>query len=206
MIQRFISLPLALRVLILVIALGALLILATGIPTIATKTFERFSGFLAIEAPQQNTTQGDTSRENQYLTAIEDIQTKAVESFVDSDDRFSHYDSVTPDDVEKMKTNYDALGNYLSQVDSLDPPDSYKLQYELFRSAITELYQAAGLAYSLAADPGSLTKSSLDDYDLHVDKAASLLRQSNESLGQDYKTIEDGRSNPTSSSTTKTPR
>jgi hypothetical protein len=202
MIQRFTSLPLALRVLIVVGALGAVLILTAGIPTIATNTFERFSSFLGGEGSQQVNAPKDTSGEDEYLTAVEDIQTKSVDSFLDTDDKFSHFDSITPDDLEKMKTDYDALGDSVSQVGSLDPPDRYKGQYELFRLAITELYQAVELAYSLASDPGSLTRSSIDEYQLRVDRAASLLQQSNQSLGQNYKTIKSEKGNLTGSSTT----
>jgi hypothetical protein len=202
MIQRFTSLPLALRVLILVVALGAFVILTAGIPTIATTTFERFSSFLGGEGSQQANAPQGSSAEDEYLATVEDIQTKSVDSFLDSDDEFSHYDSITPDDLEKMKTDYDALGDSVSQVGSLDPPDRYKGQYELFRLAITELYQATELAYSLASDPGSLTRSSIDEYQLRVDRAASLLQQSNESLGQNYKTIKAQKGNLTGSSTT----
>lgn len=202
MIQRFISLPLALRVLILGVALGTLLILTAGIPTIANTTFERFSSFLGREGSQQANAPQGASAEDEYLSMVEDIQTKSVDSFLDSDDKFSHFDSITSDDLKKMKSDYDAVGDAESQVGSLDAPDRYKSQYELFRLAISELYQATEMAYSLASDPGSLTRSSIDEYELHVDRAASLLQQSNESLGQNYKTIDGENTNVTGSSIT----
>lgn len=184
MIQRFTSLPLALKVLISAVVLGVLLILAMGTPAMIAKTFERFSGFIGREIPQQAGAPG-----NEYLSMVEEIQTGSVDSFLQSDEKFSRFDSLTPGDVEVMKTDYNTLGEYLNRADNLDPPERYKDQHELFRSAIADLYQAAGLAYSTASDPSSLTKSGLDEYDLLVDRASLRLQQSNEILGRDYKTI-----------------
>jgi hypothetical protein len=60
----------------------------------------------------------------------------------------------------------------------------------VFRSAIKELYQAAQLAYDLAADPTAATQSRFEEYDRHVNEAAARLQRSNEILNRDYKTIE----------------
>ena len=105
------------------------------------------------------------------------------------DERFRRFDNLSSADVEEMEADYDALGVYLAQADALDPPEGYEEQYELFRSAIADLEQAAGLAYSMASDPGSVTKSRLDEYDLLVDEAGSGLQQSNEALGRDLETV-----------------
>ncbi len=202
--QWFNSLPVAARVVISVVALGVLLLLITGITGMATDTLERFSGFLGTEEPRQEPrqvgTEEDTQEptrvedapmaEDEYLATVERLQVISVETFLDTDEKFSRYDSVTSDDLEQMQANADALEGYRARADALVPPEEYEAQHEVFRSAIAELSQAAGLAHSLTADPSSLTSSSLDEYELHVDRAASGLRQSNESLGRDYKTIE----------------
>ena len=193
---RFKSLPLSLRVLILTIAVGALLVLvAINIPAILATTFERFSGFLGGVEPQQVSTPEYTSTpENDYVSAVKDLQTKSEESSNDSDDRFSRFDSLTSNDLKKMKTDSDNLKDYLNQVDNLDPPEKYKSHYDLFRSAIDDLYQATELAYSLASDPGSVTKSRLDEYRSYVNRANSNLEQADEILERE--------SNFTGSSTT----
>src|ERR687885_2453726 len=139
MIQRFTSLPLALKVLISAVVLGVLLILATGTPAMIAKTFERFSGFIGREIPQQAGAPG-----NEYLSMVEEIQTGSVDSFLQSDEKFSRFDSLTPGDVEVMKTNYNTLGEYLNRADNLDPPERYKDQHELFRSAIADLTRLPG--------------------------------------------------------------
>ena len=182
---RFKSLPLTVRVLILAAALGILLVIVViNLPGIATATFERFSGFLG-GGPQQVGTQERTSPQaDDYPSVIKDIQAKSEESFQDTDHRFSRFDSLTSSDLEKMKTNYNDLGSYLDETDNLDPPEKYKDQYELFSSAIADLYQATWLAYSLASDPGSLTKPKLDEYHSYADRATSNLQQSDEILSQ----------------------
>ena len=102
MIQRFTSLPVALRVLVVAVTLGALLVLVMGLPTIATNTAERFSSFLGGEEPRQANSQADASaQEGDYLTMVEDIQAGSVDSFLDSDETFTRYDSVTPEDHEQ---------------------------------------------------------------------------------------------------------
>jgi hypothetical protein len=113
-----------------------------------------------------------------------------VETFLDTHERLLRYDALTADDVEEMQANQAALQGYADQADDLDPPRRYGEQYEVFRSAIEELYQAAHLAHDLAADPTSATQSKFHEYDRHVNQAATYLKKSNEMLGRDYKRIE----------------
>ena len=133
----------------------------------------------------------DTSQQDEagYATKVGDIQSKSVESFLDSHERLVHYDALTADDVEEMQANQVALKAFTDQVDGLDPPQKYREQYEVFRSAINELYEATKLAYRLAADPTAATQSGFNEYDHHVNQAAAYLKKSNEMLGRDYKTI-----------------
>jgi hypothetical protein len=201
--QRFNTLPVALRVLISVVALGVLLLLITGITGMASDTFERFSGFLGNGEPKQDGTGEGTQEptreedaltpEEEYLATVERLQFVSAETFLDTDENFARYDSITSDDIEQMKFNSDALEGYRTRADDLVPPERYEDQHEVLRSAIAEMHQAAELAHSLTADPSSLTRAALDEYELHVEKAASGLRQSNEILGRDYKTIEAAR-------------
>jgi hypothetical protein len=128
--------------------------------------------------------------ETEYTSKVGDIQGTSVETFLDSHDRLLRYDALTADDVEEMQANQAALQGYTDQAGDLDPPRRYGEQYEVFRSAINELYQAAQLAHDLAADPTAATQSGFDEYDRHVNQAATYLKKSNEMLGRDYKTIE----------------
>ena len=84
---------------------------------------------------------------------------------MDSHERLLRYDALTAEDVEEMQANQDALQVYTDQADDLDPPRRYGEQYEVFRSAINELYQAAQLAHDLAADPTAATQSRFEEYD-----------------------------------------
>lgn len=186
---------LALRVLVLTIALVALLVVVVGIPAIVTTMSERFSGFLANEGSPTTEERGvppdrSASTQQEYLDQVEEIQTGSVTSFRAIDAEFFRYDSLTSEDVEGMKADYDALGGYLDRAEGLSPPEERKNQHELFRSGITDLYRAAELAYSLASDPASVTTSSLDEYDLLVNRAAFRLEQSNEALDRNFATIQ----------------
>jgi hypothetical protein len=183
---QFKSLPRALRALILTVAVGALFVLIViNIPGVVSTTFERFSGFLGGEGPKEAGTQERSSvGEGEYLSMVGEIQAGSEESFRDTDARFSRFDSLTSDDLERMRTNADGLRGYLDQVDNLDPPERYEGHYELFRAAIDDFYQAAELAHSLGSNPASLTKSSLDEYRLYRDRATSGLQQANEVLDQ----------------------
>ena len=128
--------------------------------------------------------------EAEYVARVGDIQERSVETFLDSHDKLMRYDALTADDVEKLQLNQAALKEFADQVDSLDPPQKYGEQYEVFRSAINELYEATTLAYKLAADPIAATQSEFDEYDRHVNQAAAYLKKSNEMLSRDYMTIE----------------
>jgi hypothetical protein len=143
-------------------------------------------------APRQEAKASQQS-EADYVSKVGKIQDSSVETFLDSHEKLMRYDALSADDVEKMQANQAALKAFADQVDGLDPPKKYREQYEVFRSAINELYEASKLAYELAADPTSATKSNFDDYDRHVDRAAADLKRSDEMLGRHYKTIEGAR-------------
>jgi hypothetical protein len=143
-------------------------------------------------APQQG---ADASQQSEadYVSEVGRIQSGAVETFLDSHERFMRYDALTADDVHKMQANQAALRGFADQVEGLNPPQKYGGQYEVFRSAINELYEATKLAYALAADPTAATTSEFDEYDRQVEQAAADLKRSNEMLGRHYKTIEGAR-------------
>jgi hypothetical protein len=126
----------------------------------------------------------------EYVGKVDEIQANSTETFFDSHDKLLRYDALNADDVEQMQANQITLQETTEQVANLDPPQRYREQYEVFRSAINELHQAAQLAYNLAADPVSATQSDIDEYERHVNEAAAGLERSNEILGRDYKTIE----------------
>ena len=128
--------------------------------------------------------------EAEYVSKVGDIQSESVETFLDSHQKFMPYDALTADDIEEMRADQAALKGFADQVDGLDPPQKYREQYEVFRSAINELYEATKLAYELAADPTAASQSGFAEYDRHVSQAAAYLKKSNEMLGRDYKTIE----------------
>jgi hypothetical protein len=172
------------------VALGALLILITGIPALINRTSERLSGFLDGEQTQQLDTREPTSlQEGEYLNVVEDVQVGSVESFLNINEEFSQFDSITAEDVKDMEANRNTLKGHLNRVNDLDPPEEYKDHYELFRLAIADLDQAAELAYSMSADPTSLTQSGLDEYRLLVNRANSRLQQSNDILDRRFETI-----------------
>jgi hypothetical protein len=128
--------------------------------------------------------------EAEYVGKVGDIQSNAVETFLDSHDKLLRYDALTADDVEEMQADHTALQGLTYQVDDLDPPRKYREQHEVFRAAISELHEAAQLAHTLAADPAAATQSGFEEYDRHVNEAAVRLERSNEILGRNYKTIE----------------
>src|SRR5829696_5204158 len=102
--------------------------------------------------------------EVEYVRNVGDIQANSTETFLDSHAKLLRYDGLTTDDVERMEANQAALQEMTEQVVSLDPPQRYGEQYEVFRSAVNELHEAARLAYNLAADPVSATQSKFDEY------------------------------------------
>jgi hypothetical protein len=129
---------------------------------------------LAAQPAEKAASQQD---EAEYVSKVGDIQSESVETFLDSHQKFMPYDALTADDIEEMRADQAA-------------PQKHREQYEVFRSAINELYEATKLAYELAADPTAASQSGFAEYDRHVSQAAAYLKKSNEMLGRDYKTIE----------------
>jgi hypothetical protein len=128
--------------------------------------------------------------EREYVGAVGDIQTRAVETFLKSHNKILQYDALTADDVEQMKANETALQDMADQTFSLTPTRKYEEQHEVFSAAIDQLHKAARLAYSMAADPVAAAELGFNEYDGHVSEASALLQRSNELLGKDYETIE----------------
>jgi hypothetical protein len=128
--------------------------------------------------------------EADYLANISEIQSNAVETFLDTHDKLLRYDALTADDLKKMDANRATLQELSAELANLDPPQRYAAHYEVFGSAIGELEEAVGLAYEVVADPTSATKAEFDEYDRHAREAGGGLRRSNEMLGRDYKTLE----------------
>lgn len=125
-----------------------------------------------------------------YVHRVGEIQANSVETFLDSHEKLLRYDTLTSGDIEEMQANQAALQGFTDQATDLRAPQKYRNQKDAFVSAIDELHQAAQLAYALAADPISATQDDFEDYDRIVDQAGAGLRQSNEILGRDFKTIE----------------
>ncbi len=128
--------------------------------------------------------------ETEYVDAVEDIQTNAVETFLNSHEKLLLYDALAADDVQEMGANETALQGMADRTADLAPPRKYEEQHEVFGSAIDELHEAARLAHGMAADPVAAAGLGFDEYDGHVTEASSLLRRSNELLGKDYESIE----------------
>lgn len=128
--------------------------------------------------------------ETEYVDAVEDIQTNAVETFLNSHEKLLLYDALAADDVQEMGANETALQGMADRTADLAPPRKYEEQHEVFGSAIDELHEAARLAHGMAADPVAAAGLGFDEYDGHVTEASSLLRRSNELSGEDYESIE----------------
>ena len=142
------------------------------------------------EREQAASQEEEVEEENTYVHGVGEIQANSVEAFLDSHERFLHYDALTSGDIEEMQADQAALKEYAHQATDLRAPQKYREQKDAFLSAIEELHQAAQLAYSLAADPISATQADFDDYERIVNEAANDLQRSNEILGKDYKAIE----------------
>ena len=125
-----------------------------------------------------------------YVDAVGEIQADSVEAFLDSHEKLLRYDSLTSDDIEKMRANQAALQEFTDRASDLSAPQKFRDHKDTFLPAIDELHQAAQQAYALAADPISATQADFDDYDRLVKEAAADLQRSNEILGKNYKTIE----------------
>ena len=132
---------------------------------------------------------GTRDEQIRYVSGVGEIQANSVEAFSDSHEKLLRYDTLTSGDIEEMQANEAALQEFADQASDLKAPQEYREQKDAFVSAIDELYQAAQLAYALAADPISATQDDFDEYDRLVDEAAAELQRSNELLGNDYKTI-----------------
>ncbi len=147
-------------------------------------------------APEQEQAAADRSAvasqrdEAEYVDAVEDIQTGAVETFLNSHEKLLRYDSLAADDVQEMGANETALQSMADRAVNLDPPRKYEEQHEVFGSAIGQLNEAVRLAHGMAADPVAAAELGFDEYDGHVNEASALLRRSNELLGEDYESIE----------------
>lgn len=219
MMQRFMSLPLALRVLIVTLALGALLVLLRGTPALIASTSERVSAFvqgvegrpLDAEEPAADETSGHTTdavetavegkeskvseQTEEYLDEVKETNVAAVEAFLEIDKKLRKTGSLTPDDLRVIEDKSEVVGETLDRVERLDPPKEYEEQYELFRSAIVDLDEAAGLAYSIASDPASITPATPERYDLLLDRASFRLQQSDEMLRSHSETTTSGEDN-----------
>jgi len=128
--------------------------------------------------------------EAEYVDAVEDVQTDAVETFRNSHEKLLRYDSLSATDVEETEANEAALQGMAERATDLDPSRKYGEQHDVFSSAIDQLHEAARLAHVMAADPVAAAELGFDEYDGHVDEASVLLRRSNELLGEDYEAIE----------------
>ena len=171
------------------------LMIQDGIPqrqgTVADRSQQHKAPTQQSEAVEQQEDGAPRQGDAQYVGKVGELQANSVEEFLASHDKISRYDALTADDVEEMQSNQAALQDITKQVANLQPPQRYREQHEVFSAAISELYEAARLAYNLAADPISATQSDFDEYDRHVDDAASRLQRSNEILGRDYETLQD---------------
>ena len=199
--RRLRALPPTLRVTIFAVAIAALVALSIGVGAMATLIYERGIGSGGgggspeqesnQEQDQTNTSPPATQMDvGEYLTSVGDIQNASVETFLDSHVRLLRYDMLTAGDVEDMETNYLALRDYSAQVESLNPPEGYEAQYELFSLGINEIYRASEIAHRVAADPVSATQADFRAYDGHVETATTSLQQSNAIIGRDYRTTE----------------
>jgi hypothetical protein len=132
----------------------------------------------------------DRLSEAEYVGTVRDIQTGAVEAFLDSHDKLLRYDSLTAGDVEEMQANEATLEEMTERARSLAPPLKYEGQHEVFSSGVDELHKAARLAYGMAYDPVAGAELGFDEYDERVNEASALLQRSNKLLGKDYKALE----------------
>jgi hypothetical protein len=208
--------PLSLKVLIYIVAVMLAFAVAAGVGATTALMLRGDLSFPAKEEPGPSGQQGNTPQhqgavadrsqekesgveqeeaasrqdEVEYASKVGDIQSKSVETFLDSHDRLLPYDALTSDDIEEMQANQATLQGFTDQVNNLNPPQKYREQYEMFRLGVSELHEAAQLAYTLAADPTAATQATFDEYDRHVNQAAAYLKKSDALLGRDYKTIE----------------
>ena len=136
---------------------------------------------------------GSQQGEAEYVEAVGDIQTRAVETLLDSHKKLLAYDTLAADDVERMQANEAALQGMADRAADLAPPPKYEEQHDVFNAAIGELRAAARLAHGMGADPVAAAELGFDEYDGRVDEASALLQRSNGLVGKDYAAIEDVR-------------
>lgn len=173
------NLPISLRILSYAAIAAVLFAVATGMGATAALLFGPAPG-----------SSGDESTGAEYVSVVGEIQNRAVEASLESNDRLLRYDDLTEDDIEEVQANYEVLKEYSDRAEGLDPPEKYEEQHRVFILAIGELRRADEMAYRLAIDPTSVTQTELDAYDGGIDKATEYLRRSNEILGKDYKTTQ----------------
>ena len=195
------SLAPALRIALYAFTVAAVLALAVGIGAMATLIYQGGTGSGGGAEPEQGSNQEDTQisaaseptpqmSADEYLATVGTVQNESVETFLDSHTRLRRYDTLTASDIDALEANYLALGDYDNQVENLDPPEEYERQHELFSLAISELYRAAEIAHRVADHPTSATQAEFKEYDGHVEAATTSLQQSNQILGQSFRTTE----------------
>jgi hypothetical protein len=143
----------------------------------------------AFEQAETEESRPTDEQNAEYIGTVGDIQTGAVETFLNSHDKLLQYDALAADDVDELKANETALQDMADQAGDLAPPRKYEEQHEVFGSAIDKLHEATRLAYGMAADPVA-AELGFDEYDGHVNEASALLQRSNELSGKDYEAIE----------------
>jgi hypothetical protein len=207
--QRFMSLPLVLKLLVAALVLVALLVLLAGIPALISRTSDRVSGFVeGVEGTQPDLRETTTPytaeatddggepavspETEEYLSKVKETNVGAVEAFLKVDEEIRQFDSITADDVEEMEENRKEVSSNLDEIEQLEPPEEYREQYELFHLAIVDLDEAAGLAYSMASDPDSIAPSTPERYNFLLDRADSRLQQSDEILRSKSETTSSG--------------
>ena len=194
------SLAPALRIALYAFTVAAVLALAVGIGAMATLIYQGGTGSGGGAEPEQGSNQEDTQisaaseptqmSAAEYSTTVGTVQNESVETFLDSHTRLRRYDTLTASDIDALEANYLALGDYDNQAENLDPPEEYAGQHELFSLAISELYRAAEIAHRVADHPTTATQAEFKEYDGHVEAATTSLQQSNQILGQSFRTTE----------------
>ena len=81
--------------------------------------------------------------ETEYVSKVDDIQNNSVETLLESHQKPLVYDALTPDDIEQMKANEDALGGFAKQVDDLDPPQRYEWVCSVFADCLPLSYSTS---------------------------------------------------------------
>ena len=174
------------------LVLGALLIVNTGLFIHYQPSRLSFRN-ASLEGAENSNITGQSFTETsraKYQQRVGALQRASVEALEASNNKLLRYDSLTTTDVADLEHTYLLLAQYRQQAEDLNPPEEYKYQHGAFASGIAELYNAAWSAYTLAADPVSATKEDFWEYQDHLVYAMNLLAQSNQNLGQDYKTTE----------------